>query len=256
MPSILKRRSLAAFAAFAALVSSAQLSASINVQPVIIDLETTGRKASGIVTLQNTFADAIPVEVTVHPVRVVNGELAEMDKEEAENILVFPTQAVVETGGTQAFRIQWVGEPSPAASEHYYVTVAQLPVALSGDVNAIQVLHRFRILVNIGTRGDGAELTVESVEIIDDDTGQPQPRAVISNRGANYGYVAQHRMTVSQTDENGQYIMRETFQPEQIQQLLGLGMVPSGASRTLPIGLDLPSADGRVSIQLTPADSD
>lgn len=253
---MMKRRSIAAIAALAAIVSPTQLAASINVQPVIIDLETTGRKASGIVTLQNTFPDAIPVEVTVHPVRVVNGELAEIDTEEAENILVFPTQAVVETGGTQAFRIQWVGEAAPAASEHFYVTVAQLPVALSNDVNAIQVLHRFRILVNIGTRGEGPELTVENVEIIKDETGTAQPRAVISNLGANYGYVAQHRMTVSQTDANGQTVMRETFQPEEIQQLLGLGMVPSGASRILPLGLNLPSDEGHVAIHLTPADSD
>lgn len=246
---------ISAFAAFAMMWPLAQLHA-INVQPVIIDLESTGRNASGIVTLQNTFSETVPIEVTVHPVRVVNGQLEEVETEEAEDLLVFPAQAVVPAGGTQAFRVQWVGDPAPNTSEHYYVTVAQLPVALESDVNAIQVLHRFRVLVNVGARGEQPDLTVESVEVVRNEAGEARPVAVIANRGTSYGYVARHRMTVSQVDENGQTILRETYQPEQIHQLLGLGMIPSAASRSLPIGIVLPSEQGTVSIALSAATSD
>ena len=131
-------RILAIAASFQFLLASVHASA-LNVQPVIIDLESSGRQASAVITLQNAFAETAPVEVVVHPVRIVDGELVEFENEEAENLLVFPSQATVAPGATQAFRVQWIGDPEPRSSEHYYVTIAQLPVAFAPNQNAIQV---------------------------------------------------------------------------------------------------------------------
>lgn len=245
----MRRAVLAALAIGALFVVAGPLLA-INVQPVIIDLLSSGRRTSSIVTLQNTFSETVPIEMTARPIRIVDGQLVEIEDEEAENILVFPAQATIQPGASQAFRVQWVGDPRPTASEHYYVTAAQLPVALAPDQNAIQVLHRFRVLVNVAAPDARADLTVTKVEVRQAEGGQPRPVLTATNTGDAHGYVANHRMTIVQRDGNGQEIFRQTFQPEQIQQAMGLGVVPSGQTRILPIGVDLPSADGAVSIEL------
>lgn len=246
---LMRRAGVVALALGAMLVAVTPLVA-INVQPVILDLLSSGRRASGIVTLQNTFSETVPIEVVARPVRVVDGQLQEMETEEAENILVFPAQATVAPGASQAFRIQWVGDPQPDQSEHYYVTVAQLPVALATDQNAIQVLHRFRVLVNVAAPDAEAVLQVAKVDLQQAENGRPRPVLTVTNSGNGYGYVAHHRMTIVQHDANGQEIFRQTYQPEQIQQAMGLGMIPSGQTRILPISVDLPSSEGKVSIEL------
>jgi len=248
------RRSLAATAVALAFLVAAPLSA-LDVQPIIIDLLSAGRRAASIVTLRNTYSDSVPVEVTVHPIKVVDGQLQEMENEPADNLLVFPAQAIVPGGQTQAFRVQWVGDPEPAKSEHYYVTVAQLPVELTGDQNAIQVLHRFRVLVNVGAEDGKADLKVVATKIATSADGKPQPIVSITNQGNTYGYVGHDKMTITQTGRDGKQVFRQTYQPEQIQQYMGLGLVPSGETRILPIGIDLPQADGTISIDISSADT-
>lgn len=225
----------------------------INVQPVIVDLQSAGRRASAIISLQNTFPETVPVELTAHPIRIVNGELQEFEDEEAEDLLVFPAQATIAGGQTQAFRVQWVGEPDLKESRHFYVTAAQLPVALSADQNAIQVLHRFKILVSVGAASATSQLHVAETRIDTDANGKPRPVLTVRNDGTTYGYVSQRRMTIVQRGAGGEEIFRKTFEPDEIGQRMGMGLVPSGQSRTLPINVELPQAAGTLTIELTTA---
>lgn len=245
------RRLGCAFAAGAALWIFGLPSLALTVQPVIIDLLSTGRRASTVISLQNTFAETVPVEVTVHPVRIVDGELREFEDEEAEDLIVFPGQATLQGGQVQAFRVQWIGDPAPQSSAHYYVTVSQLPVAMPENQNAIQVLHRFKVLVSVGAPDAQASLKIASVAVRQGENGKNQPVLTVANDGDTYAYVGRHRMTVIQRAPGGEEVFRESFEPEQIQQRMGLGIVPSGQTRVLPINLDLPRSDGTVSVELT-----
>lgn len=227
----------------------------INVQPVIVDLQSAGRRASAIISLQNTFPETVPVELTAHPIRIVNGELQEIEDEEAEDLLIFPAQATIPGGQTQAFRVQWVGEPDLKESKHFYVTAAQLPVALSENQNAIQVLHRFKILVSVGAASATSELHVAEARIDLDANGKPRPVLTIRNDGTTYAYVGQRRMTIVQRGAGGEEVFRKTFEPDEISQRMGMGLVPSGQSRILPVNVELPQAAGTLSIELALAGS-
>ena len=244
------RRAFTGIATFASAMAISAPLLAINVQPVVVDLVSTGRRASSVVLLQNTFSEAIPVEVTVHPVQVIDGTLTEITDQEADDVLIFPSQTVVEPGASQAFRVQWVGDPRPAGSQHYYVTIAQLPVALAPDKNAIQVLHRFRILVSVNAPDAKPSLRVVKTEILPNNEGKPRPVATVTNSGDAYDYVGEYRMTIVQRDAEGKELFRQTFLPEQIQEAMGLGIVPAGQSRVLPIGVDLPSDTGSLSIEI------
>lgn len=225
----------------------------LNVQPVVVDLQTAGRRTSAIVTLQNTFPDAVPVEVTVHPVRVVDGELREAEDEESDDILVFPSQATLAGNQSQAFRVQWIGEPKTGESRHFYVTIAQLPVAMADSQNTIQVLHRFKVLVSVGAAGDNPVFKVVETKIGQNADGKPQPVVTIANDGTSYGYVANNRMTVVERRADGSETYRKTFESEEIRESMGLGLVPAKASRVLPMNVELPDAGGTLSVELSPA---
>ena len=244
------RRFAGVLLAASALLGSGIPASALNVQPVVIDMLSNGRRASTVLTLQNTFSTTVPVELSAHVLRIIDGELKETEVE-AEDLLIFPGQATVRPGESQAFRVQWVGDPEPEASHHFFVTVAQLPVALPENQNAIQVLYNFKVLVSVGAPGATAELAVQSVGIEADEAGVGHPVLTVANTGRTYGYVGKHRMTLVQRAPNGDEILRQTYEPEQIQQVMGLGLVPSGTTRRLPINVALPQPNGSLTVELT-----
>ena len=234
-----------------ALMCSGSPAVALNVQPVIIDLLSSGRRTSSVVTLQNTFATTVPVELVAHELTIINGELKETAVE-AEDLLIFPAQATVEPGQSQAFRVQWVGEPDLQASKHFFVTVGQLPVVLPENQNAIQVLYNFKVLVSVGAPAAEAELAVQSATIETREDGSGYPVVTVSNSGRTYGYLGKSRLTLVHRAPNGDEILRQTWEPEQLQQIMGLGLVPSGTTRRLPVNIRLSQPNGSVSVEVVP----
>lgn len=225
----------------------------LNVQPVILDLLASGRRSAAIVTLQNTFTTNVPVEVSASLIELVDNELRPIEGE-VEDLLIFPAQAVVAPGESQAFRVQWVGDQEPDQSRHFYVSVRQLPVQLPENENAIQVLYNFKVLVNVASAQARPELLVNSATIQTVD-GRSRPVIEVRNTGRAYGYVGRARMTITQTADDGRELFRQTYQPDEIQRAMGLGLIPSGKSRTLTVAVDLPSAEGRLSVALEPVET-
>src|SRR6478609_2043182 len=120
------RRYLNASAIALALASFSlpQMVQAMTVQPVVIDLQTSGRSMTQVVTVENTFANPLPVELRVEDLTLdENGVHA--SGHQSDDLLVFPPQALIAPGETQTFRVQYVGDPALARSRHYYVTVAQ-----------------------------------------------------------------------------------------------------------------------------------
>lgn len=220
----------------------------LNVQPAIIDLVASGRRSSALVTLQNTFTMAVPVELSAQRVELVDSEFRPVEGE-VEDLLIFPAQTVVEPGQSQAFRIQWVGDPEPAGSRHYYVSVAQLPVPLPENENAIQVLYNFRVLVSVSGASATPALEVRSAAIESRD-GKHAPVLDVHNAGTAHGYVGRGRMTIVQRAASGEEVFRQSYEADEIQRVMGLGLIPSGATRRLRLNVDLPRGDGEVFVTL------
>src|SRR3546814_11195409 len=84
-----------------------------------------------------------------------------------DQFLIFPPQGVRPWGGRQVVRLQWVGNPDLAASEAFYVSVEQLPVALEpGETETVaaqvQILYNMRALVVVAPPGAKPDVTVGS----------------------------------------------------------------------------------------------
>lgn len=134
-------RSLLAGAALTGLlIFPQQLAIAMTVQPVILNLTLSGSGMAQLITVENTFATPLPVELRVQSLDFDQNGIKETGKDPGD-LLIFPPQALIQPGQTQSFRVQYVGDPDLKTSKHYYVTVAQLPVKLPAGQSAIQILQ-------------------------------------------------------------------------------------------------------------------
>ena len=238
-----------AMAASALALSSSGLA--MTVQPVVVNLVTSGRGMTQVVTVENTFANPLPVEIRV--VELALGENGVTSKEtDPGDLLIFPPQALIQPGQTQTFRIQYVGDPDLAASKHYYVTVAQLPVQLPQGQSAIQILYNFQILVSVAPQGAKPDVKILASEVGHNAAGKPVPAITLGNASRAHGYLSQGRLRIVQRDSAGKEVFRKTMSGPEIQQTVGFGLVGAGQTRKVLLPVELPQEGGSLDAQFTP----
>lgn len=225
------------------LMTSPAVTWAMTVQPVMINLNTSGRGMSQTITVENTFATPLPVELRVQELKVTENGV-ELTGVDPGDLLVFPPQAIIEPGQTQSFRVQYVGDPDLAASKHYYITVAQLPVKLPEGQSAIQILYNFQVLVSVAPSGVKPSLAIQSATIGRNAEGKPVPVITVSNTSAAHGYLSNGRLRIIQKDAEGKEIFRRALSGPEIQQTIGFGLIGANQNRNLQIPVELPSDGG------------
>jgi len=244
---------LRAFAAFATALClcavAPEPAAATTVTPVILDLQSSGRGVVANLSVNNTGATPLPIEIVVTPLQP-NGTGLEPSKDDPGDLLVVPPSALIPPGQTQTFRIQWVGDPDLVRSRHFYVGVNQLPVKLPGGTSAVQIVYNFQVLVSVSGAGKKAELTVKSAAptMVD---GKAVAAVTVENGGQAHGYISQHRLKLTQVSATGAELSSRTIGSAEFQQLVGYGLVASGQTRTVMVPLDKPVEPGsRLSAEL------
>jgi len=246
MRTILKRM-LAIAAASAIAISSAPAT---TVQPIVIDLNAVGRGTSHTITVENTNAARLPVEIRVESLAFSEDGVTVAGA--SRDLAIFPAQAVIEPGRTQTFRVQWAGGPIDR-SKSYYVTVAQAPVTLPAGESAIQVLYNFQVLVSVAPPRARANLTVESASIGRGADGNPAPVVTVLNDSATHAYVSRGTLSLVGRDAAGRTNFERTLSPSEIQQTIGYGLVGPGQRRSLVLPISLPSGSGSLEARFLPA---
>lgn len=243
-------RNLAAgAAALATLVVVGAVSA-MTVQPVVVDLRMAGREMSAPLRVENNGPNSLPVEVRIVETDFDINMVRASDRT-SEDILVFPPQAIIPPGETQVFRLQYVGDPDSERSRHYYAEVAQLPVELPEGQSAIQILYNFQVMVNVASLAGGApELSVDSSEIAQNAEGKSVAAFTVSNAAMNYGYLSSGRLTIVHRDAAGAETMRRALSSNDIQQMIGYGLVGPGVSRRFVSPVEV-APEGTVEVTLT-----
>lgn len=224
---------------------------SMTVQPVVIDLSVSGRGMSQVITVENTFATPLPVELRVEELTFDEAGVKSSGKA-TEDLLIFPPQALIQPGQTQTFRIQYVGDPDLKASKHYYVTVAQLPVKLPEGQSAIQILYNFQVLVSVSPAGAKPALAIRSAEIGRNADGKPAPVLTLANPSAAHAYLSNGRLRIIQTDATGKEVFRKTLSGPEIQQTIGFGLVGANQVRRMTLPIVLPTEGGKLDVSFTP----
>lgn len=241
---------LAVPAGIGAAAALAGVAWAMTVQPVVVDLTASGRGSSSAITVENTFANPLPVEMRIEDV-VIDESGARGNGEDKGDLIVFPPQTVIQPGQTQSFRVQYVGEANLERSKHYYVTVAQLPVALPEGQSAIQILYNFQVLVSVAPVGKTPDISAQSAEIVRDEQGKTAAAVSFSNASVAHGYVSRGRLRLTAFNAEGREVWRRTFQAPEIQQTIGFGLIGAEQSRRIQFPAEIPLEGVRLEAQFT-----
>ena len=241
----MKLRLKHALTMFCAAIAPVQVAQAMTVQPVVIDLQTAGRQMSTVITVENTFATQLPVELSVQELELTPDGVKQTGNDPGD-LMIVPPQTIIEPGQTQTFRLQYVGDPALAKSKHYYVTVAQLPVKLPEGQSAIQILYNFQVLVSVTPAGAKPQITVQSAELGKNAAGKPIAVLTVVNDSAAHGYLANGRLRVVQKDAAGKQVFSKNLSGAEIQQSMGFGLIGGGQVRKVSVPVELPSAEGSV----------
>lgn len=223
----------------------------MTVQPVVLDLTSYGSGMSRVVTVENTFATKLPVELRIEELKFDDSQLINTQSDTGD-LLVFPPQAMIEPGETQSFRIQYVGDPELDQSKHFYVTVAQLPVQLAEGQSAIQILYNFQVLVSVAPAAEKPALEIVSSAVATNREGKPVPSVTVSNTSNAHGYLSNGRLRITQRDAAGKQIFSRSISGPEMLQIVGFGLVGANSTRTIQIPVELPSAEGSLDANFTP----
>jgi fimbrial chaperone protein len=230
---------LPAFLAAALLLLPASPALATTVTPVMVDLQSNGRAVVANVSVSNTGAGPLPIEIGIIPLAATPTGLqpAKAATSEDEDLLVSPPSALIPAGKTQTFRVQWIGDPELNGSKHYYVSINQLPVKLPEGQSAVQVVYNFQVLVSVSSPNKKPQLTIASAAPASVE-GKPVAAVTVLNSGQAHGYISQHRLKITETDGSGAEVLSKTISGAEFQQLVGYGLVASGQTRTVNVPLD------------------
>lgn len=219
------------------------------VSPVMVDLQSGGRHVVANISVNNTGANPLPVEIVVTKLKATATGF-EQTKENTDDLLVVPPLALIPAGQTQTFRVQWIGDPDVAESSHYYIGINQVPVKLPEGKSAVQVVYNFQVLTSVSSPKRKANLVIRGAAPTTIAEGKPAAAITVENLGDAHDYLSQHRIKISETDASGSSIFEKTISGSEFQQLIGYGLVASHSTRTVNIPLELPSPKGTVSAVL------
>lgn len=164
-----------------------------------------------------------------------------------DKFLVFPPQGVLAPGGRQVVRLQWVGAPNLAASEAYYVSINQLPVAFApgaddGLAAQVQVVYNMRALVVVAPPGATPKVEATSVKLATYTPPSPPGsnevaapvdgvEVTLGNTGRRHAMMAGYNWRFEGTGTDRKPL-RVDVSTEELNQVLGTGYVPALGSRT------------------------
>jgi fimbrial chaperone protein len=241
----------AGFLSLLAIITFSTALYAMTVQPVVLDLTTSGRGMSQVITVENTFDRPLPVELRLEALELTADGVRATGEDTGE-LALFPPQALIQPGQRQNFRVQYVGDPALARSKHFFVTVAQLPVQTPEASSNIQLLYNFQILVSVSPEGVSPAIQIASSRIGRDSEGLPVPILTVANPSAAHGYLSRGRLEIVQNDASGREIFRHRMSGPEMQQTIGYGLIGGGQTRQVTLPVRLPAADGGITVQFTP----
>lgn len=187
---MLRMLKLAALAAAA--FGLAALAHAYQVSPMIYDMTPSGKGASTVIRVANTNAQPITVEIQAEK-RLFDAAGKESRQPADADFVLFPPQAVIAAGATQAIRVQYVGPQTLSESQTYTITVKQVPVKLPNDgKSGVQFVFNFSTVANIVP--EGAKAAVEAVSV---EPGAKSVKLTLKNAGNKYANLALSNVELS-----------------------------------------------------------
>lgn len=244
-----RRAALGAAAGFAGAALFLPTANALVVQPIQIDMRAQGARATALLRATNDHPQALPVEVSYERLTLPETGAPVKSPATGDEFLIFPPQATIPVGATQAFRTQWVGGPDIAESQLFMFAVRQLPVPRPGDqAPGIELLYSIQSLVAVAPARGEPQLSIASARrVVNGEVVGAE--ITVQNGSPVHGYVAHNRLTLRQSGGG----WSQAVEAASVNSAVGMGLVPGNGRRRFVIPANVPANVSDLIGTLTPA---
>lgn len=160
-----------------------------DVNPVVSVIEIPGDGAGITLTLRNPRKEALPVSFEIVE-RRINEDGSESTQPADDQFVIFPPQAVVAPGKSQAIRVQWIGA-APQTSRSFTLFAAEEAVDLTERKGAsVQTVFRIGASVHVA-----AKKSVSKPVLLASAPAEKGVTVTLGNEGDRYYYVDETTLT-------------------------------------------------------------
>lgn len=159
--------------------------------PISVELTPSGKSARQTFRIENTSNEPIAVELKMYS-RNMTPDGKDILKDAENDFVVFPAQAIVMPGKTQAVRLQWIGDPNPEKELAFRMICEQLPISFDKDQTEggqVRLLVRFIASIYVAPRSARPDIVVTKVSVGFDDKRNRQLVINITNKGTAHSLL-------------------------------------------------------------------
>lgn len=206
------RKLIPAFVALA--IGTAVPASAMDVQPTI-NVINLPRDSGGIrIAVRNPRNVQLPVTFEIFE-RKVNPDGTEEQKPADDLFTIFPAQAAIPPGKTQAVRVQWVGGATDK-SRSFTLYSAELPVNLEGASSGVQRILRVGASIHVAPANTKPEPVLEASAPDKDGV-----KVTVRNGGSRFLYIDNLALTFGD----------KTVAGTALADMAGRTLIPPGAKR-------------------------
>ena len=231
------RSTFAAAAFFAATLLTAANTCAMGISPVQVELQSAGGQSRGTLTVSNASAAPLPVDVTIKRMTQDENGIRKYHDDAQNDFLILPPQAMIPPGGSQVFRVQWVGEPQLPQSKTFMLFANQVAVKLPSNVSGVNMVSSMGAMINVAPPKASADLRVVSTGVeTDKKTGKRHPTVTVENPTNVHALLPKATLRL----QSGSWEVK--YPPEALTSTIGIGLVPAFQRRKFVLPTTVPQS--------------
>jgi fimbrial chaperone protein len=222
---------------------AADVANALDVTPIQVEMTSAGRASRSQVTVHNSADTPMPVETALKSLHLDANGIRKLTPA-GEDFLVFPPQAMIPAGGTQVFRLQWVGDPALAKSQSYMFTVSHVPVKFPKDQSKVQVVMGFGVVIDVAAAGVTPSLNIVSTKLAKDKNGKQRAIMTVENPTNTHALLPDGKVNLSGEGWS------KTIESTELRDTIGIGLVQPGMKRRFVLPTIVPASVTNLQISL------
>ncbi len=177
--------------ALSLMLSMAGTALAFEVTPMRAEMRSSGTRTTVTLRVQNPDRQPLPVEIYMER-REVTPEGEQRFVRADGDFTVFPPQALVPPGQTQAVRVQYVGPRDLDTSRAYVANVSQVPVRPESGESGVVLVYRFGAALYVVP-----ESAVADPVLADSRVENGELVVEIANEGRAHAFLSNDRFDIS-----------------------------------------------------------
>lgn len=206
----------------------------MTVSPMQVEMASVGKKSHAQVAVVNNSDKPLPVEAVLQKLTVDEAGVSKATKA-GEEFLIIPPQAIIPPGGTQNFRVQWLGDPAMEQSQSYLLYMNQIPVKIPDAKIGVQVVMSMGVMINVAPASGKAAMKVVATGVTEGKAGKRFPTVTVENTSKVHAMLTHSTINVT----SGAW--SNTLTPRNIGDQIGIGLVQPGKRRKFTLPVELPA---------------